>query len=207
MALDPNQNQLPQLPLDMDPALRNYLQALQDVVASQDIDDTPPSLVQNVTLNSVYPGILVSWSQTLKAHSYLVYRNTTGDFQTASPITQMVGNGNVSYFDVTQALGDVTLYYWVQGLNQLGIFGPVSAMVSTANSQAPGPGVIPGDIGASVMALAIPDDDLPQDFGTGFLTDAVNGDVTDSVTFWATTYHDEDEWVSNNLSTQRYALP
>ena len=54
MALDPKQNQLPQLPMDLDPALRNYLEALQAVVAAEDIDDTPPSLVTSVTLNSVY---------------------------------------------------------------------------------------------------------------------------------------------------------
>ena len=190
MALDPNQIQLPQLPMDLDTALRNYLEALQAIVAAQDIDDTPPSLVTNVTLMSVYPGILISWALTAKAHSYIVYRNTSGTFATASPIVQLTGNGNVSYFDVTQALGDVTAYYWVRGLNQLGTGGPLSAMVSTANSQAPGPGLIPGAIDSSLMALAIPDDDLPQDFGAEFFDSSV--DVTDSVAFWAAMSEDED---------------
>lgn len=199
-------NPLPPLPLDMDDLIgwRNWAQEMMARVAATTLDSTPPALVANVTLNPVYPGIVVAWNPTLKADSYIVYRNTSGTFSTASPIIQLKGNGNISYFDVTQALGTGTIYYWVQGVNALGTLGPVSAMVSTANSQAPGPGIIPGVIDSSLMVLAIPDDDLPQDFGLSFMDGTA--EVSGSVTFWATQADDEDYFTGPPFSGD-FAFP
>ncbi len=205
MALDPNQLQLPQIPMDIDMALRNYLQQLQDLIAQSDQDTPPPALVTGVSLNPIYPGIVISWNQTIKAHAYILYRNAVdGTFASSVPITELNGNGNVSFFDVTQALGTGTIYYWVQGVNNVGIPGPVSAMASTGNSQAPGPGIIPGVIDPSLMILAIPDDDLPQDFGIAFLDSST--DLADSGMFWATTDDDEDFITAPPFSTD-YRIP
>ena len=198
-------NPFPQLPIDMNDLMgwRNWAQEMMQRLAAATLDATPPALVTGVELNAVYPGIVVSWNPTLKADSYIIFRNTEGVFGTASPITQLAGNGNISYFDVTQALGDVDLYYWVQGVNALGTRGPVSAMVFTGNSVAPGPGIIPGAPDSSLIVLAIPDDDLPMDFGFGFIDDST--DMAGSVTFWSTTGEDED-FVTTPFSTD-YRIP
>lgn len=200
-----NNNQLPWPPTDPNDfiGLRNYLVALGERITALSGDSTPPALVTGLTLTPIYPGIYVQWQPALKADKYIIYRNITSDMATATPVAQL---RDTSFFDQTASLGSVTIFYWILPENELGIIGPLSAMVSTDNSVAPGPGLIPGALDPGLFPVANPDDDLP--WMEGLITDIASGaDVADSVTFWASQGEDEDFVVSSSLSVDGYAIP
>lgn len=209
MAVKSTQNQLPQLPIDPNDfiGLRNYLVALGERMATLGGDATPPALVTNVILDPIYPGVYIRWDAAAKADGYLIFRNTTGDFATATPIRQLMGGANVSYFDATTDIEDgVNVFYWVQAFNLLGVDGPVSAMVTGVNSSPPSPptpGGIIGDLEAALFANASPDDDLPsmQALLVGI------SDITTDATFWSGITEDEDFMVSAEFLSGGYSLP
>ena len=134
---------LPPIGFDVPEWLQNWLAEVSTVIEGLAVDPTPPAQPTGVNLTQAYPGIVVRWNQTIGASRYVVYRNTSGTFETAQIVAILPGQTNISTLNITSDLAsNATIYYWIVAENASGIRGPISAMVSTGNSTPPIPGTI-----------------------------------------------------------------
>lgn len=214
-SVQPNVNQLPDPPLDPNDfaGWANWAQAINQRVLTLSGDSTPPDLVTNLALNSIYPGVLLTWTPVIKGSSYTIYRNTEPDFSMAQPLVQLFGRTQASWFDLTTDIEDgADVYYWIRASNDLGIQGPLSAMASGENSSPPTPPTppVPGvitttNLDVTLFANASPDDDLPSMLA--FTASVSSSDMPTSATFWSGITEDEDFEVSTQFSSGGYSLP
>lgn len=201
------QDFLPDIPFGINPALANLLAEMRQQLQVLAVDPAPPAQVTGLALTAVYPGILVQWNRAAKAGSYRIFRNTTSNLTTATPITELAGIGNVSFFDITSNLGTTAVYYWVQAINGLGIPGPVSIMGALQNSEPTNPDGNIAILGldGSMQAIAYPDDDLPSLLAMVSLP--VGADASSNPNFWPSVTDDEDLVCSTGLSAGGYTIP
>lgn len=207
--VNPFIEQLPNPPLDPNDwqGMVDYLLALQGRINLVTGDSTVPDLVTSVTLEPIYPGVLVRWTPVFKGASYIIYRSTDPDFNTAQPKVQLFGRLQASWFDLTTDIADgVAIYYWIRAVNDLGMQGPLSARSSGFNSAPPVPGsVVVTFDDAAVWALSR-DGNLPVMFW--LVTDKPEGsDSSDSVAFMSGMNPDDDFWSSSDFATGGYSLP
>ncbi len=129
----PSNSLLPDVPLDFDPTLTAYLMTLNARLNQLFQTFNIPGLVTNVTATANTFVVVLSWNATKQATLYRIYRNTTGDFSSALVIGNVAasktGVATLTYQD-GQDQPTATRYYWITGVNERGIEGPKSAMVT-----------------------------------------------------------------------------
>lgn len=206
--VNPLIEQLPHPPLDPNDVqgMIDWMLAINQRLNTITGDATIPDLVTNVTLEPIYPGVLVSWRPVFKGASYLIYRSTDPDFNSAEPVVQLFGRLQASWFDLTTNIADgAALYYWIRAVNDLGMQGPLSGRSSGFNSAPPIPGTITTGFDPAMFALST-HDDLP--FLIGLTTDRASGDdASGSVAFMSGIHENDDFWSSGDFSTGGYSLP
>lgn len=138
----PYNSLLPDVPMLQDPLATAYLQELNDSLNRTLQTFNAPGLITGVTATATGTRVFIKWTADSATSIYRVYRNTTGDFATATVVAS-VGASRTGVQQLSaQDVNDLTipaLYYWVQGVNQRGISGPQSAMVIVVNFETTGP--------------------------------------------------------------------
>lgn len=133
---------LPDVPLLQDPLATGYLQELNDSLNRTFQTFNVPGLITGVTATATGTRVFIQWNADSATSTYRVYRNTTGDFSTATVVASIGASRTGVQQLSAQDVNDLTipaLYYWVQGVNQRGIAGPQSAMVTVVNFETTGP--------------------------------------------------------------------
>lgn len=186
---------LPPIGFDVPEWLQNWLAEVSTVIEGLAVDPNPPAQPTGVNLTQAYPGIVVRWNQTIGASRYVVYRNTSGTFETAQIVAILPGQTNISTLNITSDLAsNATIYYWVVAENASGIRGPISAMVSTGNSQPPVPGTITTETDTIFPFTYCDPDELEPALGLA------GGDFRDTdVPIWAYSEGDEDFYETSTL--------
>ncbi len=127
---------LPDVPQLQDPLTTGYLQELNDALNRTFQTFNVPGLITGVTATATGTRVFIQWNADSASSVYRVYRNTVGDFETATVVAS-VGASRTGVAQLSaQDVNDLTLpsiYYWVQGVNQRGEAGPQSAMVTVVN--------------------------------------------------------------------------
>lgn len=161
-----------------------------------------PSLVTGVSATAGQTVVRLRWRADVDATKFRIYRNTTGDFNSADIIAEVpaskTGVRELTYQD---GLGSPEArYYWIAGVNEIGREGPKSAMVTIgdASFNVPSPGRI-NDAGVSNLIYLVADiDEIPD------LIALATGE-DDDPTMWAYIEMEDDFYVSD--SVEAYALP
>ncbi|MBM7558065.1 hypothetical protein [Halanaerobacter jeridensis] len=85
-----------------------------------------PQEVQNLAASVDNQTINLSWDGVTDAEYYLVYRNTSNDFETASTVETI--KSGTSYEDTNLSGG--SYYYWIEAYNDDGLASPISEVAS-----------------------------------------------------------------------------
>lgn len=145
------QFELPSLPPVSDPQLYSYLSGLHQVVAnitSQYQAPTPPT---SLSVTPIAGGNVVRFTRC-NAITYALYMGDSADRAKA----QQVNLGSSATYTDNVGAGGVARWYWVEGLNQLGI-----------------PSTVTGPVTGTTLALGTPAAPLPaqaQSYATVFDT-------------------------------------
>lgn len=105
-----------EIPVGIDPSLRDFLQDLQEQVKSLRGTQVPLAQPTNFKVTSMAFGNLLQWTRVTGAEYYEVLWNDTAINQTA----HIIGVGDsAQWFDSIQQVG-VKRFYWVRGRKYLG---------------------------------------------------------------------------------------
>lgn len=128
---------LPAPPLNGDPLWIQWAQDLTDYMGQFLVTLNAPGLVTGLTGTASPTAIVLQWNATNGASSYRLFRNSTGDFASATVI-QTIGASKTGIAVLTAQdtldTASATRYYWVQGVNERGVVGPQSQMFSIMRS-------------------------------------------------------------------------
>ncbi len=131
----------PDPPLDGDPTWVAWAQDITEKMGQLFVTLTVPGVVTNVSATANATTIFIQWNALHGVNLYRVYRNTTGDFASATVIQNVAASKTGIAIMTTQDSQDTTTsarYYWIQGVNERGAAGPQSQMVTIART-APAP--------------------------------------------------------------------
>ena len=192
----------PDPPLEGSPEWTAWAQEMTLYLNQLAVVFTVPGLVTNITAVAGDTVVRLSWKAAAGATKYRIYRNDSGDFNTATIVHEVVGSKTgVPVLTYQDGLGDPTArYYWIVGVNELGKEGPTSAMVTMENAafNNPSAGVIV-DTGISNLIYLVGDiDEIPD-----LIALATGAD--DDQTMWAYIDMEDDQYASDDLTA--YSLP
>lgn len=126
----------PDPPLTGDPQMTAWAQEITGLLNSIIVTFNIPGLVTGFTATANNTVIVLRWNATRQASQYRIYRNTSGEFNTATVIASIpaskTGVASLSYQD-GQDQTEPKRYYWIVGVNERGLEGPKSQMVTIEN--------------------------------------------------------------------------
>lgn len=132
----PANTPLPDVPLGADIETTAWMQEVGANLNQILLDKGPPSLVTGLTATANSATIVLRWNAAQNASIYRIYRNTTGDFNSASIVNTVgaskTGVASLSAQD-SQDQTQAQRFYWVQAVNERGLTGPQSQMVIVTN--------------------------------------------------------------------------
>lgn len=135
----PANTPLPDVPLNADLETTAWMQEVSADLNQILLAKGPPSLVTGLTATANSATIVLRWNAAHNASIYRLYRNTTGDFNSAS-VVQTVGASKTGVASLScqdsQDQTQAQRFYWVQAVNERGMTGPQSQMVVVTNFKA-----------------------------------------------------------------------
>lgn len=192
----------PDAPLEGTPEQIAWAQEMTLYLNQLAVVFTTPSLVTGITAVAGDTVVRLAWRAAPGASKYRIYRNDSGDFNTATIVHEVVGSKTgVPVITYQDGLGDPTArYYWIVGVNELGKEGPKSQMATMSNAAFinPSAGVIV-DTGISNLIYLVGDvDDIP-------MLVALTTGADDDPTMWPLIDLEDDYYASSDLTA--YSLP
>lgn len=133
----PSNKPFPELPKALEWfSVQRFFVGLRQWASQFVIDFDPPSSIPSYSATANNLTIVLSWSPAKKAAVYRIHRGTSGDFAASTVIHEVSASktGVAQYtFQDSQDFTQPTRFYWIVPLNERGMEGPKTGLISVTN--------------------------------------------------------------------------